>query len=81
MIRQFIEDNFLFREEGKTIADHESLMEAGIMDSTGTLELLAFLESKFHLVVADAEVIPENLDSIERIDAYVASKVDERATV
>jgi acyl carrier protein len=71
-IRQYIEDNFLFREDIDAIGDTDSLLDAGLIDSTGILELVAYLESQFAIVVADQDIVPENLDSIERIDAYVA---------
>lgn len=73
-IRQFIEDNFLFREDRAELNDKDSLLDAGLIDSTGILELVAFLESEFAISVADSEIVPENLDSIGTIVAYVASK-------
>ena len=73
-VRTFIEDNFLFREDKDAIRDGESLLEAGLIDSTGVLELVAFLEGEFGFVMADADIVPENLDSIEAIAAYVARK-------
>jgi acyl carrier protein len=73
-VRQFIIDNFLFREDRASISDTESLLEAGLIDSTGILELVAFLESEFQLAVADADIVPDNLDSIERIASYVERK-------
>lgn len=77
-IREFIRDNFLFREDRETISDDESLLEAGLIDSTGILELVAFLESDFGLDIVDADIIPDNLDSIDRIAAFVTTK-QERA--
>ena len=56
------------------LADSQSLLEAGIVDSTGVLELVTFLESGFGIAVADAEIVPENLDSIGAIVAYVTRK-------
>ena len=73
-VRQFITDNFLFREDRAALTDSESLLEAGVIDSTGVLELVAFLESEFGLAVGDAEIVPENLDSISRIVGYVKGK-------
>jgi|GEM_PF-180270 len=73
-VRKFIEENFLFREDRAHIGESESLIEAGLIDSTGVLELVAFLESEFGLRMADAEIVPENLDSIQAIVAYVESK-------
>jgi acyl carrier protein len=78
-IRAFIRDNFLFREDRDAIADRDSLLDAGLIDSTGILELVAFLEAEFGLVIADADIVPENLDSIERIDAFVATKLQTSA--
>ena len=73
-VRKFIEDNFLFREDRAAIDDQESLIDAGLIDSTGVLELVAFLEGEFALRMADAEIVPENLDSIRAIVRYVESK-------
>lgn len=79
MIRQFIEDNFLFREDRSSIEDSESLLDAGLIDSTGVLELVLYLETTFGVEMADAEIVPDNLDSIERIDAFVARKLGSMA--
>lgn len=78
-VRQFITDNFLFREDRASLTDSESLLEAGVIDSTGVLELVAFLESEFGLAVGDAEIVPENLDSISRIAGYVDGKLNSHA--
>lgn len=73
-VRQFIEDNFLFRGDSDSLARDESLLEAGLIDSTGVLELVGFIETEFAIPVADAEIVPENLDSIATITAYVTGK-------
>ena len=73
-IRRFIEDNFLFREDRAALSATESLLEAGMIDSTGVLELVVFLEGEFGFVVGDADIVPENLDSISRIAGYVGRK-------
>lgn len=73
-VRTFIADNFLFRGDA-AIADDESLLESGVMDSTGILELVAFLESDFPIQMSDAEIVPENLDSIAAITGYVQRKL------
>ena len=73
-IRTFIIDNFLFgNDEG--LAEDTSLLDAGIMDSTGALELIAFLEEEFSITVEDEEMIPENLDSINNIVNYLKRKM------
>lgn len=73
-IRQFIETSFLFREGRNVLADDESLLGAGLIDSTGILELVSYLESEFGIVVLDQEIIPENLDSVAQIAAYIDAK-------
>ena len=69
-IREFISDNFLFgNDEG--LSDDTSFLEEGILDSTGILELVEFLEETFSIKVKDEELIPENLDSIANILRYI----------
>jgi acyl carrier protein len=71
-VQRFIADNFLFRDV--SIGDDESLLEASIIDSTGVLELVAFLDERFGITMADEEIVPENLDSVRAICAYVEKK-------
>ena len=73
-IRQFILSSFLFTDDQSKLKDEDSLLEQGIMDSTGVLELVAFLESEFGIQIADNELVPENLDSVNRIKAFVGRK-------
>ena len=73
-IRSFIVENFLFGEEGDTIENETSFLEQGVIDSTGILELVEWLEEEFNISVADDELIPENLDSVQLLSAYIASK-------
>jgi len=72
-LRQFITENFLFGVEA-TFADDDSLLESGIVDSTGVLELITHLESTYDLVIEDDELVPENLDSIQNLTRFIASK-------
>ena len=72
-VRKFVIENYLFGEAEK-LKDDDSFMETGIIDSTGILELVRFLESTYELKVADEELIPDNLDSINKIVAFVQSK-------
>ncbi len=72
-VRGFIAENFLFRKE-TDLPGAESLIERGIVDSTGVLELVAFLESRFGIEVADGDIVPAHLDSIDAIVRYVAGK-------
>ena len=73
-VRKFIAENFLYREDRAAVADGESLIGAGLIDSTGVLELVAFLEGEFALRMADAEIVPENLDSIRAIVGFIEGK-------
>ena len=72
--REFIVNNFLYGE-GDKLADDTSFMVEGIIDSTGILELVTFLESTYQLKVADDEIIPENMDSLESIEKYLDGKM------
>ena len=72
-VREFIIENFLFGE-GERLEDDTSFLEEGIIDSTGILELVTFLEETFFIGVKDDELIPENLDSLNNIAAYLAGK-------
>ncbi len=72
-IRQFIADRFLFGDD-KKLGDDDSLLEAGIIDSTGILELINHLEERYRIKVADDELVPENLDTIAGIAAFLAKK-------
>ena len=78
-IRDFIVDNFLFRDDRDSLSDTESLLEGGLIDSTGVLELVAFLETEVGIEIADAEIVPENLDSIKSIATYTKTKLAQAA--
>lgn len=73
-IRAFIIDNFLFGDTSQEITDGMSLIENNLVDSTGVLELVFFLESNFGISVRDTEVVPENLDSIGAMAAFIENK-------
>jgi acyl carrier protein len=75
-VRQFVREKLLFGDGTKSLNDETSFLESGIIDSTGVLELVLFLEGKFSIRVADEEVVPENLDSISRIAKYVTTKLN-----
>jgi acyl carrier protein len=72
-VRQFLLDNFAMGG-GVTIADDTSFMEDHILDSTGFIELITFIEETFALTVDDEEMLPENFDSLANIEGYVARK-------
>lgn len=73
-IHQFLIDNFVFDPSAR-IGPEDSLLESGIIDSTGVLELIMWLESTFGFTVEDQEVLPENLDSIRNIAGYIQRKL------
>jgi acyl carrier protein len=75
-VRKFIGDNSLYREGVEGIDDGASFLEAGIIDSTGVLELVFFLESTYGIRVADEDMLPENLDSVRAVTAYVQRKLE-----
>jgi len=77
-VRQFILTNF-YVPEPATITDEASLLKSGIVDSTGVLEVISFLEETFQVTVADDEMTPDNLDSILRISAFLDRKRTEPA--
>ena len=72
-IRRFITTNF-YVVDPDLLEDQASLLDEGVVDSTGVLELIGFLESEFGLVIDDVEITPENFDSIARIAAFVGKK-------
>jgi acyl carrier protein len=73
-IRKFILSSFLFSDDELLLENGDSLLERGILDSTGVLELVAFLEEEFGATVADDELVPENLDSVSNILAFLERK-------
>ena len=76
-IRDFVTSNF-YVADPKALEDSTSLLDQGIIDSTGVLEVIMFIESTFGLTVEDSEMLPENLDSIRSISSYVSRKLDSR---
>lgn len=78
-LRAFIASAYLFGDVARMPSDTESLLESGILDSTGVLELIEFLEEKYGISVADTETVPENLGSIANVTRYVVAKFAEDA--
>lgn len=73
-IRGYILNNYLFSTDESALDDNISLMETGVLDSTGILEIIMYLEDTFGIEVADEEMVPENLDSVTNIVAFVKRK-------
>jgi len=74
-IRKFIEENFIL-DGDDNLENEDSLLEKGIIDSTGVLELVAFIEETYQFKIKDEELIPENLDSIKNISEYIQNKLN-----
>jgi acyl carrier protein len=72
-VRAFVTSNF-YLPDSTTLADDASLLDLGIIDSTGVLEVIAFIEDTFDITVEDNEIVPENLDSIDRIANLIERK-------
>jgi acyl carrier protein len=73
-LRSFLAENFLLGEEFRGLPGSASLIEAGIIDSTGVLELVGFLEEAYEIEITDSELVPENLDSIDNVVRFVGAK-------
>ncbi len=72
-VRAFVIENFLFGD-GAGLEEKTSFLQSGVIDSTGILELVGFLEEEFSLVIHDEELVPENFDSILQVSAYLRRK-------
>ena len=79
-IVEFITTNFLFDESSNVLGEVDSLLETGVIDSTGVLELVAFIEETYGIKIDDEEIVPENLDSIINIAAYISQKLSQTAS-
>lgn len=73
-IAEFVVNDLLLGDDSRLPDGDASLLEAGVIDSTGILELIEFLESEFGVQVQDNETVPENLDGINRVADYVQRK-------
>lgn len=73
-IKQFILRNYLFTDDDSALSSEDSLMQKGIVDSTGILELVNHIEDTYKVKVADEEMVPENLDSVTNIVNYIGRK-------
>lgn len=80
-VRQFLADNFILDDGGAGLDADESLTQAGVLDSMGVLELIMFIEERFGVSIPDEDTLPENLDGVTRIVAYVSRRLGEGAGV
>lgn len=73
-LRGFILENFLFTDDQGALANADSFLDKGIVDSTGIMEVIFFIEDEYDMKVADDEMVPENLDSIDNLVAFLRRK-------
>jgi acyl carrier protein len=73
-LRTFILENYLFTDDQSALDSKDSFLEKGIIDSTGILEVIFFIEEQFGFKVADEEMVPENLDSVNNLVAFIGRK-------
>ena len=75
-IRDFILENFMFNNNPDQLNDTQSFLETGIIDSTGILELVSFIEEQYNIIIEDEELIPDNLDSVTNVVNYIEKKLN-----
>ena len=73
-VRDYILDNYLFTDDQSALSNEDSFLDKGIIDSTGIMEVIFFLEEEFGVQVDDEDMVPENLDSVKNIVAYIERK-------
>ncbi len=73
-IRDYVLENYLFTDEQSALVNQDSFLEKGILDSTGILEMIYFIEDELGVKVEDKEMVPENLDSVDNLVAFVRRK-------
>ena len=74
LVRNYILENYLFTDDESALANDDSLLKKGIVDSTGILEIILFLQEQFDIKVEDTEMVPDNLDSVNNIVRFVDRK-------
>lgn len=74
-LRDFIIELFFTKDDADSLGDEDSFMKEGIIDSTGVLELVAFIEDQYGLAVEDNEMTPENLDTINNLVGFISGKL------
>jgi acyl carrier protein len=75
VLRKFISENFLPSAGLDEFEDNDSFMQKGILDSTGVLELIEYIEEHFNISVEDEEIIPDNLDSLAQLTSFINRKL------
>lgn len=78
-IRRYVLENFLFTTDESRLDSQASFLETGVIDSTGVLELVAFVEETFGIEVEDEEILPEHFDAVVKLVAFVKAKLEGRS--
>jgi acyl carrier protein len=73
-IRAYVIDNFLYGQDDNKLTDDVSFLENGIIDSTGVLELVSFVQAKYEIQVTDDELVPDNFDSLAKMERFIMGK-------
>lgn len=73
-VKKFIAQKLFFNSSSLSLEDKTSFLESGIIDSTGVLELIEFLQQEFQIKILDHEMLPENLDSLDNIANFIVKK-------
>lgn len=73
-VKDFIINNFLLGADDNNLSDSDSFLEKGIVDSTGILELVSFVQEAFDIKIDDAELVPDNLDSLNNLETFITKK-------
>ncbi|MBN2106753.1 MAG: acyl carrier protein [Deltaproteobacteria bacterium] len=73
-VKQFIVNELLFGNESLLTSDDQSFLKTGVLDSSGLLELITFIENTFGITVNDDELVPENLDSLDNVEKFILHK-------
>jgi acyl carrier protein len=77
-IKNFIIENFLYGQMENAPGDDTSFLENGVIDSTGVLELVSFIQEKYEIHVFDDELIPDNFDSLNKLEAFISQKCSDK---
>ncbi|MET0225222.1 MAG: acyl carrier protein [Dokdonella sp.] len=72
-VRAYILENLMFSSNAADLPDDASLLDRGIIDSTGVLELVMFIEERFHIKVKDSDMLPQNFDTVDHLTRFVGS--------
>ena len=74
ILRKYILENYLFTDDKSELNNNDSFLDLGIIDSTGIMEVVLFIETEFDIEVDDEELLPENLDTINNLVKFIASR-------